>query len=51
MKSRILYDKRDFDGVVTEIGKVLKVEENHLEALLLRGRGYFYLGDHDLAIR
>ena len=30
---------------------VLKSDENDLEALLLRGKGYYYIGDHDVAIR
>ncbi len=44
-------EKRNYDEAVAEAGKVLKFDENHLEGLLVRGKGYYYLGDHDLALR
>lgn len=37
--------------VVAATGRLLKASPGHLEALVLRGRAYFYLSDHDLAKR
>lgn len=51
LKSEILLGEKDYSGVVAETGKVLKADENELRGLLLRGKGYFYLGDHELALR
>lgn len=36
---------------IAATGKIVKSNPKHLEALQLRGLGYMYLGDHDLAKR
>lgn len=42
---------KDYSGAISETGYILKEDENNLEALLLRGRAYYYLADHDIAQR
>lgn len=42
---------KDYEGAIAESGFMLKEDENNLEALLLRGRAYYYLADHDVATR
>ncbi|KAL5059973.1 hypothetical protein RYX36_031577 [Vicia faba] len=51
LKARLLIADKDYDGAIAESGFLLKEDENNLEALLLRGRGYYYLADHDVATR
>ena len=51
MKAQLLVDSKDYAGAVVEAGKVLKEEETNLEGLLLRGRSYYYLADHEVAMR
>ncbi|MEW5304289.1 MAG: hypothetical protein WDW38_011073 [Sanguina aurantia] len=41
----------DWDSVVALTGKVLKAQPHHLEAMVLRGRAYFYLNDMDTSKR
>ncbi|CAM6124812.1 unnamed protein product [Calypogeia fissa] len=51
LRARILLKSKDYNAVAVEAGLALKHDETNLEALLLRGQAYFYLGDHDLALR
>ncbi|XP_062166605.1 dnaJ protein P58IPK homolog B isoform X2 [Alnus glutinosa] len=51
LKVKLLLAERDYSSAISESGLVLKEDEDNLEALLLRGRAYYYLGDHDVAIR
>lgn len=51
LKVRLLLAVKDFSTAISESGYLLKEDENNLEALLLRGRAYYYLGDHDVALR
>ncbi|KAK3033704.1 hypothetical protein RJ639_034479 [Escallonia herrerae] len=51
LKVKLLLAAKDFSGAISETGFILKEDENNLEALLLRGRAYYYLADHDVAIR
>ncbi|KAL2631645.1 hypothetical protein R1flu_016331 [Riccia fluitans] len=51
LQAKLQLKRKDYDGVAVEAGQVLKQDESNLEALLLRGQAYFYLGDHDLALR
>ncbi|KAF5203345.1 Dnaj protein p58ipk-like protein [Thalictrum thalictroides] len=51
LKVKLLLALKDYSGAISETGYVLKEEENNLDALLLRGRAYYYLADHDVAIR
>eukprot|EP00898_Chlorokybus_atmophyticus_P005246 jgi/Chlat1/5722/Chrsp38S05564 len=41
----------DWDTVVAETGKILKLAPDHIQALLWRGRGYYRLKDHEVAMR
>ncbi|KAK9124299.1 hypothetical protein Sjap_013901 [Stephania japonica] len=38
-------------SAIAESGFILKENEDNLEALLLRGRAYYFLADHDVALR
>lgn len=48
---RLLIADKEYEGAIAESGFILKEDENNLEALLLRGRAYYYLADHDVATR
>ncbi|PIA38566.1 hypothetical protein AQUCO_02700050v1 [Aquilegia coerulea] len=51
LKVKLLLALKDYSGAISETGYVLKEDENNLDALLVRGRAYYYLADHDVAIR
>lgn len=51
LKVKLLLAAKDYSGVISEAGFILKENEDDLEALLLRGRAYYYLADHDVATR
>ncbi|XP_068644163.1 dnaJ protein P58IPK homolog B-like [Aristolochia californica] len=51
LKVRILLAQKDYSSAISESGHILKEDEDNLEALLLRGRAYYYLTDHDVAMR
>lgn len=51
LKVRLLIAEKDYSGAISESGYLLKEDENNLEVLLLRGRAYYYLADHDVAMR
>lgn len=48
---RLLVATKDYSKAISESGYILKEDEDNLEALLLRGRAYYYLADHDIATR
>ncbi|KAK6943777.1 Tetratricopeptide repeat 2 [Dillenia turbinata] len=50
-KVKLLLETKDYSAAISETGFILKEDENNLEALLLRGRAYYYLADHDVAMR
>lgn len=51
LKIKLLLAVKDYSGAIADTGYMLKEDENNLDALLLRGRGYYYLADHDVALR
>ncbi|KAK4778419.1 hypothetical protein SAY87_018606 [Trapa incisa] len=51
LKVKLLLALKDYSGAIAETGYILKEDENNLDALMLRGRGYYYLADHDVALR
>jgi hypothetical protein len=51
LKMRALLALKEYSSVISETGYILKQDEDNLEALLLRGRAYYYLSDHDVAMR
>ncbi|XP_078445550.1 dnaJ P58IPK-like protein [Wolffia australiana] len=51
LKLKLLFALKDYSRVISETGYLLKEDESDLEALLLRGRAYYYLADHDIAMR
>ncbi|KAM7526222.1 hypothetical protein LguiA_016124 [Lonicera macranthoides] len=51
LKVKLLLAAKDYAAAISETGYILKEDEDNLEALLLRGRAYYYLADHDVAIR
>ncbi|CAO2824257.1 unnamed protein product [Amaranthus hypochondriacus] len=51
LKVKLLLASKDYSGVIAETGYILKEDESDLDALLARGRAYYYLADHDVAMR
>lgn len=51
LKLKLILALKDYSSVISEAGYILKEDEDNLEALLLRGRAYYYLSDHDVASR
>ncbi|KAE9585458.1 hypothetical protein Lal_00018355 [Lupinus albus] len=51
LKVKLLIADKEYEDATAESGFILKEDENNLEALLLRGRAYYYLADHDVATR
>ncbi|KAJ6968550.1 dnaJ protein P58IPK [Populus alba x Populus x berolinensis] len=51
LRVKLLLAVKDYSAVISETGYILKEDENNLEALLLRGRAYYYLADHDVATK
>ncbi|XP_062117158.1 dnaJ protein P58IPK homolog [Humulus lupulus] len=51
LKVKLLISSKDYSSAISESGFILKEHEDDLDALLLRGRAYYYLADHDVAIR
>ncbi|KAG0453522.1 hypothetical protein HPP92_024826 [Vanilla planifolia] len=51
LKVKLLLALKDYSSAIAESGYILKEDENNLDALLLRGRAYYYLADHDVASR
>lgn len=51
LKVRLLVATKDYSKAISESGYILKEDEDNLEVLLLRGRAYYYLADHDIATR
>ncbi|KAK1561979.1 hypothetical protein Q3G72_004233 [Acer saccharum] len=51
LKVKLLLADKDYSSAIAESGFILKEDESNLEALLLRGRAYYYLADHDVAQR
>ena len=48
---RSLIAVKDYSSAISNSGYILKEDEDNLEALHLRGNAYYYLADHDIAIR
>lgn len=51
LKVKLLIADKYYEEAIAESGFILKEDENNLEALLLRGRAYYYLADYDVAMR
>lgn len=51
LKAKLALKKKDYSDAVSEAGRVLKLDEGDLDALLVRGNAYFYLADHEVALR
>ncbi|EYU38531.1 hypothetical protein ABFS82_12G140300 [Erythranthe guttata] len=51
LRARLLIATKDYSSAISETGYILKEDDDNLDALLLRGRAYYYLADHDVAIR
>ncbi|KAJ4830163.1 DnaJ sub C member 3 [Turnera subulata] len=49
LRVKLLLAVKDYSAAISESGFILKDDENNLDALLLRGRAYYYLADHDVA--
>ncbi|XP_022963264.1 dnaJ protein P58IPK homolog [Cucurbita moschata] len=51
LKIKLLLATKDYSAAISETVYILKEDESNLDALLLRGRAYYYLADHDVALR
>ena len=51
LRVKLLLAETEYSSAISETGLILKEDENNLNALLLRGRAYYYLADHDVALR
>lgn len=51
LKVKLLLASKDYSGAISEAGFILKEDDDNLDALLFRGRAYYYLADHDVAQR
>lgn len=51
LKVKLMLELKDYSGAISESGFILKEDENNLDALLIRGRAYYYLADHDVALK
>ncbi|CAH9096137.1 unnamed protein product [Cuscuta europaea] len=51
LKLRLLLAAKDYSSAISEAGFMLKEDEDNMDALLLRGRAYYYLADHDVALK
>eukprot|EP00955_Chlamydomonas_euryale_P086025 364187-Chlamydomonas_euryale.AAC.3 len=51
LDARLALANEDWDQVIALTGRLLKGEPSSLPALVMRGKGYFYAGDDDLAKR
>lgn len=51
LEARMYLEAAEWEQVVAVTGRLLKSDERQLEALVLRGKAYFYLNDHDMAKR
>lgn len=50
-KAAALLETDDYYGVISDTGLILKQYPQHLEAFRLRGMAYFWLNDHDTAVK
>jgi len=50
-KSQALYELKDYYGVISDTGQILKQHSQHLDAYRLRGQAYTRLGEHELALK
>ena len=50
-RARIRMQLKQYFEVLADSGKVLKMEKDNLEALSVRARAYYLLGDHEMALR
>lgn len=51
IESEMALEKEEYEQVVAITGRLLKSDANNKEALVLRGKAYFYLYEHDMAKR
>jgi DnaJ homolog subfamily C member 3 len=49
-RAQAMFHTADYYGTISDLGRILKVHPNHLEAYELRGNAYFRLGDHSTAL-
>eukprot|EP00537_Pseudo-nitzschia_pungens_P009045 CAMPEP_0172378668 /NCGR_PEP_ID=MMETSP1060-20121228/69535_1 /TAXON_ID=37318 /ORGANISM="Pseudo-nitzschia pungens, Strain cf. cingulata" /LENGTH=526 /DNA_ID=CAMNT_0013106393 /DNA_START=207 /DNA_END=1787 /DNA_ORIENTATION=+ len=50
-KATATLETGDYYGVISDTGLILKSYPKHLEAYKIRGMAYFWLNEHDLAVR
>jgi len=51
MKAQSQFHLGDYFGVISDTGKILKVNKQNLDVYQLRGEAYFRTGEHDVAVQ
>ncbi|KAG2448958.1 hypothetical protein HYH02_005712 [Chlamydomonas schloesseri] len=51
LEAQLMFAAAEYEQVVAVTGRIVKADDRQLDALVLRGRAYFYLYDHDMAKR
>jgi tetratricopeptide (TPR) repeat protein len=51
MRAKARLEKGDYHECIADAGEVVKIESENVEALLLRGRAYYYTADHEMTMR
>ncbi|KAG2501822.1 hypothetical protein HYH03_000321 [Edaphochlamys debaryana] len=51
LEAQLMFTAEQYENVVAITGRIVKADERQLDALVLRGKAYFYLFDHDMAKR
>lgn len=51
MKAQAEFELKDYFGVISDTGKILKIHSRNIEAYQLRGDAYFRTGEHDIAVQ
>ncbi|GBG26359.1 DnaJ-like subfamily C member 3 [Hondaea fermentalgiana] len=51
LRAEARFRQGKFYESIADAGEVLKADPDNQEALLLRGRGYYLVGDHEMALR
>ncbi|KXZ44221.1 hypothetical protein GPECTOR_71g582 [Gonium pectorale] len=51
LEAKVQFAATQYEQVIAITGRIVKADDRQLEALVLRGRAYFYTADHDMAKR
>jgi len=51
LRAQARFHQKKYFEAIADAGEVLKAEPDNQDALLLRGLGYYHVGDHEMALR